>query len=365
MQLETADRISSRPLSWFWPGRLARGKLSILDGDPGLGKSLLALDLCARLSTGRAFPDGSPGPEIGNAIYLNAEDSARDTIQPRLRALGADLKRVLLLKAEEGLLSLPSQTAQLEEAMARTEARLVVLDPAISFLDASVSDASNQSVRRALLPLAALAEKYDAVIKLIRHLNKRMGGRSIYRGAGSIGFLGACRSGWLVALDPHDPSRRVLAQLKNNLAPPQPSLSFCVKPRDNGAFELCWLGESNWSADQLLASRPGGLSHPERSKACQFLADFLKAGPRSSRAIWEAAVAQGHSRRTLFRARRLLSIQVSQVYEGRRPANYWSLPGHQPLTPDPASSDTPIMDAMLADLQQEFPPATPLDEDDC
>src|SRR4051812_36822909 len=95
MRIAVASRLIPRRLSWLWPGRLALGKLAMLDGDPGLGKSLLALDLCARLSTGRPMPDGSPGPGVCNSLYLNAEDDGRDTIQPRLLALGADLNRIL------------------------------------------------------------------------------------------------------------------------------------------------------------------------------------------------------------------------------------------------------------------------------
>src|SRR5437870_4959213 len=113
MHLRPISQLTPRPVSWLWPGRLALGKLAMLDGDPGLGKSLLALDLCARLSTGRPFPDGALGPGIGTAIVLNAEDSEQDTIHPRLLALGADLDRVFVLhpKDDPGQpLRLPHQT---------------------------------------------------------------------------------------------------------------------------------------------------------------------------------------------------------------------------------------------------------------
>jgi hypothetical protein len=97
MQVRSIQELRPRPLAWFWPGRLALGKLAILDDDPGLGKSLVTLDLCARLSTGRPLPDGRPGPGVGNALVLNGEDGADDTIRPRLQALGADLERVFML----------------------------------------------------------------------------------------------------------------------------------------------------------------------------------------------------------------------------------------------------------------------------
>src|SRR5581483_11459691 len=120
MQLSAVGDLQSRPLSWLWPGRLALGKLAMLDGDPGLGKSLVTLDLCARLSKGRAFPDGAAGPGRAAAIVFNGEDSAEHTIRPRLQALGADLKRVFVLRAEDtsaGLsLRLPEHTAVLDDA---------------------------------------------------------------------------------------------------------------------------------------------------------------------------------------------------------------------------------------------------------
>src|SRR5262250_3136858 len=98
MRVRRLSEVRHQPCSWLWPGRLALGKLAMLDGDPGLGKSLLALDLCSRLSTGRPMPDGSPGPGVGNALVVNAEDGPHDTTRPRLEALGADLERVFILR---------------------------------------------------------------------------------------------------------------------------------------------------------------------------------------------------------------------------------------------------------------------------
>src|SRR5262249_18056673 len=161
----------------------------------------------------------------------------------------------------------------------RTQARLVVLDPVIAFFDQSVNDASNQSVRRALLPLGDLAKKYSATMLLVRHLNKKGTGQAIYRGGGSIGFLGVCRSGWLLATDPEDEHRRVLAQLKNNLAPRQPSLCFSLQSREDGGAYLCWHGESPLTARELLATRSVGAVSTPRDEARDFLSDFLSDGP--------------------------------------------------------------------------------------
>ena len=365
MRLQPVSELEPHPLSWLWLARLAFGKLAIIDGDPGLGKSLLALDLCARLSRARAMPDGSPGPGVCNSIFLNAEDDARDTTRSRLSALNADPARVFAanLQDDPNLLTLPSQTRELEEHLVRTQARLVVLDPVADFLDPSVNENSNRSVRRALMPLAMLAEKYEAVILLLRHLNKTYGGRSIYRGGGSMAFLGMCRSGWLLASDPGAESRRVLAQLKNNLGPAQPSLAFSMHFDAGAASPLEFLGVSELSADALLAARPGKPSSPERSKASSFLADLLRKGPRTSRDIWRAALPLGLSKRTLFRARRDMNVRVESLQEGTRRTNYWLLPEQPSLAAEPADAGMRELERQLNELREQYPPSTPLDEE--
>src|SRR5215831_7577883 len=255
MSVQPVSQLTPRPVSWLWPGRLALGKLAMFDGDPDLGKSLVTLDLCARLSTGRPFPDGSPSPGPANALVLNGEDSGEDTVRPRLHALGADLDRVFVYRSDDagcdGLLRLPRHWKQLDDFLTRTEARLLVIDPIMAFLDSCVMTGNDQSLRQALYPLARLAESHTCAMLLVRHLNKRGGGRSLYRGGGSIAFQAACRSSWLVARDPHAPAQCVLAQVKNNLAPPQPSLAYCVQEQEHGPPLLAWLGPHPLTADQL------------------------------------------------------------------------------------------------------------------
>ena len=362
MRLQRVNELTAESVAWLWTGRLALGKVAMLDGDPGLGKSLLALDLCARLSTGRPLPDGSPGPGVGNALVLNAEDGPQDTTRPRLEALGADLGRVFVLRPADDLrapLRLPGQAKLLDTALERTQARLLVLDPVVAFLDAAVFGSSDQGVRRALLPLVGLAARHGCAVWLVRHLNKTPGGRALYRGGGSIGFLGACRSGWLVGRDPKEPERRVLAQVKNNLAPPQPSLAFTVEAA-NGTARLNWLGASALTADELVLGGGGpALPAPRRDRACDFLSEFLANGPRTSREIWDAARKQGLSVRTLYRAREELQVRVHRVAQGKSRLNYWLLPGQ--VLAQPVDEDTDL-EPWLAPLREQFPPATPLDD---
>jgi hypothetical protein len=353
------------PLSFLWLNRLADGKLAALDGDPDLGKSLVALDLCARLSRGLPFPDGAPCPGPANSIVLNAEDGQEDTISPRLEALGADLDRVFVLRQGDGAaapLRIPSQLDLLAKLVAQAKARLVVLDPIMAFFDSSVAVASDQSVRRALDPLARLAEKYRCVILLIRHITKTGLTRALYRGLCSIGIIGACRSGWLIARDPLRPNRCVLAQVKNNVAPPQPSLAYELLPRDGGPPALSWVGTCELSADQLLA--PGGrLPTPTpRDRARDFLAAFLEAGPRTSRAVWAEANKLGLSEHTLRRAKDELEARSQRVWADGLRLSYWLLPDQRlPEAVAPAGAEDDL-EPWLAPLRERFPSPTPLDD---
>jgi hypothetical protein len=340
------------------------GKLAVLDGDPELGKSLLTLDLCARLSTGRRWPDAQLGSAPAAALVLNGEDTGGDTVRPRLQVLAADLTRVFVLPpagpALRPPLALPSQTAALEAALARTQARLLVIDPITAFLEPGVNLASDPGMRRALSPLVVLAERYACAVLLVRHLNKAGRGRALYRGLGSIGLVAACRSAWLVARDPRCPGRRVLAQLKNNLAPPQPSLAFEIQPTEAGPPALAWLGQTDLTADTLLTdARPQ--AHP-RDSARQFLLEMLHDGPRTARDLWQRAVIEGLTRRTLQRARSDLDIRSVRVHEGGKTICYWLLPGQQLPPEAQADSAQPDLEPWLAPLRERFPPSTPLDE---
>ena len=203
-----ASDVEPEKVCWFWQRRMPLGKLTVLDGDPGAGKSTICLDVAARASTGRAMPDGTPGVE-GGAVILSAEDGAADTIVPRLGLAGADLTRILLLQnleTNEGPrpVILPDDLDEVRVAIHRVGAVLVVVDPLMAMLTGAVDAHRDQDVRRALLPLANLAEETGVAIVVVRHLIKGMGSNPLYRGGGSIGIIGAARSGLLVMLDPED-----------------------------------------------------------------------------------------------------------------------------------------------------------------
>jgi hypothetical protein len=363
MHIIPVSQLVARPLSWLLPGRLALGKLAIVDGDPGLGKSLVALDLCARLSTNRPGPDGSPMPGPANSLVLNAEDGPADTVHARLVANGADMQRVFVPDPDDELPRLPSQAALLERAVVEADARLVVLDPITAFLDPAVNTASELSVRQALEPLRQMAAKHRCVALMLRNLNKNEGRNAAYRGAGSIAFLGMCRSGWLVAPDPREPRRCVFAQLKNNLAGPQPSLAYEVRGPAGGTPTVAWLEACAWTARELLKGSPHAPPRlSEHDRARDFLTGFLEDGPRTSHELWAAAQEQGLSDRTVQRAKREMKIRSVRISVDGSPRTYWLLKDQAMAPPAAPEAGPDSLEPWLGPLRERFPPPTPLDD---
>ncbi len=323
------DTVSPEHVSWLWPARLPLGKVSLLDGDPGLGKSTVTLDIAARVSRGWPMPDGTGGGDPAGVVVVSAEDGLADTIVPRLVAAGADLSRIVAIdKApdEEGghPFVIPDDMPFLERAIADADARLVVIDPLMAFLSGSTNSHRDQDVRRALARVHDLAERAGAVLWVVRHLNKTTGGPAVYRGGGSIGIIGAARSGLLVARDPDNDEARVLASTKSNLCAPPPSLSWHLKNTESGVARVVWDGPSEHGADALLSLPTSGDERTSREEAKDFLRDFLAAGPVGAKEAQSAARESGISDATLRRARLDLGVVLERAgFQGR---SMWSLP---------------------------------------
>ena len=244
---------------WLWEGRIALGKLNLVDGDPGTGKSAATTDLAARVSVGKPWPDGAEC-NAGGVVILSAEDGLADTIRPRFDAAGGDPSKAVALstvpdaEGNERQLALPDDLGIIEAAIERVGALLVVIDPLMAFTPGEVNSHRDQDVRRMLAPVARMAERTGAAVVVVRHLNKGTGGNALYRGGGSIGIVGAARSGLLIAKHPEDDGRRVLASVKSNLAAPAPSLVFSLSSTDSGAVRVDWKGESDLDASALLSA---------------------------------------------------------------------------------------------------------------
>jgi hypothetical protein len=307
--------VEPEEVSWLWPSWLALGKLALVDGDPGLGKSAMTLDLAARVSAGNAFPDGAECESAG-VVLLSAEDGLADTIRPRLDAAGADTSKILALatvpdeNGHDRLLSIPEDLALIEMGIRRVGARLVVVDPLMAFLSGDTNSHRDQDVRRALAPLAGIAERTGAAVLVVRHLNKAAANNPLYRGGGSIGIIGAARMAFVVGKDPQDENRRVLASTKNNLAMPPASLMFGLEEAESGSVKVNWLGNSEVSAKDLLAT-PQDHEHADaRSEAVEFLSEVLADGPLPAKQVIEEADNAGIAEKTLRRAKKLLDVIV-------------------------------------------------------
>ncbi len=322
--LRDLESTATQSVPWLWPGRIAPGRLTLLDGDPAVGKSLVTLDLAARVSSGREFPDGHRPAEPAAVLVLSAEDGVQDTVLPRLRGAGADLNRVHALDTRATPLFFPESCSLLQEYIEQTRARLVILDPFFAFLGAEISSLNEMMTRRALDPLMRVAETTQAALLLVRHLRKNHTGCEMaYRGLGSVAIVGAARTAQVVGTDPKNHRRRVLACTKSNLGTLPASLGFVIGQTDSGEARLEWHGAVPLAADDLLEA--GRRRGPVVSEAAQFLRSCLRQGPRQRHAVLEEAEQAGISFRTLERAKGRLGVVSRQRREGGRNVWYWQL----------------------------------------
>lgn len=334
--------VAPERVRWLWPGRVPLGKLTVLDGDPALGKSTLCLDLAARVSTGAPMPDGGFGDVEGpgGVVILSAEDGIGDTIRPRADAAGADPTRLHVLEHVPTLdadgqpngarpPSIPGDVDRLEVAVSTVGAVLVVVDVLAAFLHARTDSYRDQDVRGALMPLARMAERCGCAVVVLRHLAKSGGGHAIYRGGGSIGIIGAARSGLLVGHDPDDESRNVLAVVKANLAPLAPSLAYkLVSDERRGCARVGWLGEVAHTADALVSAEPGG-GHEDGHDAASVLAEVLADGPVWVKLALDAMADAGFSKDQAKRAKAKLHVRSVKCGRPGDPESgwKWELPG--------------------------------------
>ncbi len=319
--------VQPEAVSWLWPDRIPYGKLTLLVGDPGVGKSFLTLDLAARLSTGIPWPDLRDAPiEPGNTVILSAEDDPADTIRPRLDAAGADVARIHAIrgvqrtpKGQPAYFCLDNDLGPLERCIGDTGARLCIIDPVSAYLGERDSH-SNSAIRGLLAPLSDVAARNGCAVVAVTHLNKSGVARALYRAMGSLAFCAAARTAWLVARDKDDERRRLLLPLKSNLIENPSGLAFQII---DGVLQ--WFPERvDIDPDSVLAS--DGADRTERQAAEDWLTELLAAGPMAVREIQKAAQADCHSWRTVERAKRSLGLRVFREGFGSGGRFTWSLP---------------------------------------
>ena len=334
------SEVKPERVDWLWRGFLPAGKLVTLDGDPGLGKSTLALDFSARVSTGTPWPDGAECGS-GAVLLLSAEDGLADTIRPRLDAGGADASRVYALSAipycddngtwHERPPVIPIDLPVIAQLVERHKVRLVVVDVLMAYLDAHVNAHRDQDVRRALAPLARLADRTGACVVVLRHLNKSVGGPVLYRGGGSIGIVGAARVGLVTVLDPDDDTEatRVLAVAKNNLAPVPEAQRFQLVPDDlTGVARVHWLGADPRHVNDLMAHHGDADERTMHDEAAAWLQEYLTdcGGSAHSEDVKRDARVVGIAQRTLERARTRAGVETRRDGFGKGARYVWSLP---------------------------------------
>lgn len=328
------SEVESELVQWLWDGRIPLAKLSLLEGHPGIGKSHLTLDFAARVTIGRAFPGDEDGHERGNVVILTAEDGLGDTVKPRLLAAGGNPKRVIVVNGfrmngdDLRLPIIPDDIPAIQRIVAEEGAVLVVVDPLAAFLASGVNSWRDHDVRRALTPLAMLADETGAAVKVVRHLTKSPTGGAITAGGGSIGMIGAARAAMLVAVDPEDESRRVLAVVKSNLAVKPPSLSFRLESTPDGRSRIAWCGSSSHSADALIAAQRDDGERGALDVAMEFLrAHLADHAAHSKKDVLSAARSEGIATRTLERAAAKLNVFVGRKgAPGKDMVALWTLP---------------------------------------
>jgi hypothetical protein len=326
--------VRSKPIHWLWPGRIARGKVSLLAGHPGLGKSQVTASFAAIVTSGGLWPVDKSVCEIGNVLFMSAEDDLADTIRPRLEAAGADLNRCDFLEAvrrDDGARCCFDLEQDLERLgnylTQRGDMAMVVIDPITAYLGNTDSH-KNAEVRALLASLADLSAQHDAAIVAVSHLNKGNAAEAITRITGSMAFVAAARATYAVIKDPDNADRRLLLPVKNNIGPDTHGLAFTIQNAmlDSG---IC-TSRVMWETEPVSISASDALSadsndrHSALDEAKEFLIDLLSVGAMGAKKVLAEAREAGISQGTLTRAKSALGIRAKKA--GMGGGWEWSLP---------------------------------------
>ncbi len=327
-RLTSATEVTKLPIGWCWPGRIPLQSITILDGDPGSGKSAVTYDLAARITSGRPMPACSEAMPPGGVVLLQAEDSLAGTVVPNLQTAGADLTRVRLYDNDrfaDRPFTLPGDLPLVEAAVTDVHAKLVVIDPLAAFIETNAK--SDVAIRRVLGPLAAFAERHDLAVVLVRHLTKAAARNSLHVGVGSIGIIAAARSALVVGHDPSSDNKHqhILALNKSNLADAE-SLCYRTIKHSDASIAVEWLGSSKFSAADITAAEAKAEEQTALREAMQVLYSILADGGVSANEVVRVARAACVTERTLKRAKKELRVKSTKKGSGQGSEWFWSLP---------------------------------------
>ena len=313
LKIISMDEVPVEEVEWLWYPYIPFGKLSIIHGDGGEGKTTLILQLAALLSRGEKLPCDSTEREPIKVIYQTAEDGLGDTIKPRLLAGNADCSQIKVIDESEATLTMLDE--RIEKAIVETGARALILDPVQAYIGAKVDMNRANEVRAILSQLGQIAGQYRCAIILVGHLNKAQGNKSNYRGLGSIDFQATARSVLIVGRLKDNPQIRVMVQDKSSLAPEGEPIAFELG-KENG---FRWLGHYDISVDDLLSGIP---KEKKSEQAENLILEYLSKGKYPQKELVKKAQAIGISKRVLDEAKKALNVQ--SVKEGSQ--WYWQLP---------------------------------------
>jgi len=308
--------VTAQEVKWLWYPYIPAGKITMIQGDPGEGKTMLVLTITALLSKGLPLPQQDTGKEPVSVIYQTAEDGIEDTVKPRLEKAGADCTRVVVIDDSDDPLTFLDK--RIEEVIINENAKLIILDPLQAFLGEDVDMHRANAIRPIFSRLGKMAERTGCAVVIVGHMNKMSGAKGMYRGLGSVDIPAVARSILVVGRSKDSDDTRYMVQIKNSLAPIGQSLGFEI------ADSITFAGTSTITGQQLLNGGGFGAEFKAKKKDCALeeLERLLQSGELPCSEVYDFFEELGISRRTVDNAKKELEVVSKKHSNGW----YWSLP---------------------------------------
>ena len=316
LSLRYYSSVTAKKIEWLWYPYIPYGKITIVQGDPGDGKTTFVLNIASLLSNGLPMPDSDSKTTCSKIIYQSAEDGIDDTIKPRLLSAGADCAKIAFIDESEYSLTLNDN--RIENAISETGARLMIIDPLQAYLSEGTEMNRADGIRPLMKHLSAVANRTGCAIVIIGHMNKASGSKGIYRGLGSIDITASARSVLLVGKIKSNPAVRVMAQIKNSLAEEGSPIAFEI----NENSTVRWIGKYDVTVDEILSGDEAQNNNNKLSEAAESLKQLLGDGDAPCMELYAILNNKGIGKRSIDRAKKQLGIKSIKHSDGW----YWSLP---------------------------------------